>query len=119
MNRNQKIALLIGILAILLAGLFPPWTAKMQISYRFAKMVSGNDPVPFTPSSYPLYSKVTKYRYFTCPPEPMYWDEPDPITKKTSDSFTMDIMSLYTEWLIIVALGLVVFKVLDKKAGEK
>jgi hypothetical protein len=116
MNKNQKIALLVGILAILLAGLFPPWTAKGQLTYRFAKMAAGKDLIQDNPSNYPQYFKVKKFRFFTCPPEPMYWDEPDPMTSKTSDSFTMDIISLYTEWLIIVVVVFVVmFEVLDKR----
>ena len=116
MNRKQKIVLWISIAVTVVIGLFPPWVAETQVTYKFAKDVMGDELIPDDPSYYPKYSDSIKYSFILKPPRPILYAEPDPVTKQTSDSYEVYFVGLGLQW---IAVAFITYMLIDHFKGIK
>lgn len=112
MNRKQLISLWIGIIIIVLMGVFPPWIAETQLTYKEAVKFSkalGDDLIVDDPSYYPRYGESIKYRFILKPPWRILYSEPDPITGQTSDPYKISFFLLIIQWIIVafITFGLI------------
>ncbi|NIV13962.1 MAG: hypothetical protein GWN62_22600, partial [Aliifodinibius sp.] len=75
-----------------------------------------DDLIADDPSDYPKYGEVIKYRFLFRPPLSILYDEPDPITGKTSDSFEVNYGVLCIQWAVVgLVTGFIIVKSKNKK----
>jgi len=110
MNRKQKIVLWIGIGLIVLMGLFPPWIAETQVTYKFAKGVMDDELDPDDPSYYPKYGDSIRFSFILKPPWPILYSEPDPVTRQTSDSYEIYFFGLGLQWIAVTFITYILIK---------
>lgn len=104
MNGKQKIALLVGILALALAGLFPPWYSTVHRTELERERARERYPGVKT------INNQEGHRYLFRPPqtEIMDWYYGRPVATK---EYRLDTSRLYVIWLMIagVTAGIVLF----------
>ena len=87
MNRRQKICLWIGIAAIMVMGIFPPWTLNGEAA-----------------SIYPVRGEVrTSVEDFDCPVYSFLLTPPE-LLRNSGFLFRIDFTRLCVQWIMIAAI---------------